>query len=653
MSALLKSINQAESDGHLLPESADNLAELLGSSTREVDRLSVRELIDAGRWDELNFRFFKKLSFGTSGLRGRTIGKVVTVAEQGTPTGLGRPEFPCVGTNAMNYYNLSRAAQGLVRYVVRFHRESGAPGKPAIVFAHDTRHFSREFAEFCAGIVTDHGCDAHLFDSHRPTPELSFAVRHLNAQAGVMHTASHNPPHDNGFKVYFDDGSSIIDPVAAGIITEVRSVESDAYDSVPEADRGKLTIIGPEMDAAYLERLQDVLLQPALLEKASGLKIVFTPIHGTGGVHVPAVLERLGFTFITVPEQDVPDGRFPTVKSPNPENADALAMAIDLAEKECADIVLATDPDCDRLGVAVRDRAGAMTLLTGNQIGSLMAWYRTKTLFDLGILNDSNKGNAVIIKTLVTTDLQAAIAERYGVPIVETLTGFKFIGAKLKKYEEMLPADVQSRYRSLTTSESRDAHLAGGRFFVFGGEESYGYLGSDFVRDKDGNAAVIMFAELAAYASSRSLTLVELMDEVYADYGYFLEQPQSLQFDGPEGAKTMDRLAASYSNDRPTEVDGSPVTEARDYGVDHYADSEGDPLPKEKMLIIKLEDGRSFAVRPSGTEPKMKFYLFGNRRPPTGQKFSPDELAAAKEAVAASLENLWKWVNTDMEARLA
>jgi phosphoglucomutase len=655
MSNLEESFGQAADRGDLLPASAENLREFLATCSRESDRASVAELVEGGHWRELDDRFFKKLAFGTSGLRGRTIGKVVTNAEAGTgtPRSDGRPEFPCVGTNAMNFYNLSRATQGLARFVLRWASEHGHHGRPAIVFAHDTRHFSQEFAAFCAGIATDLGCDAYLFDGHRPTPELSFAVRSLRAQAGVMVTASHNPAHDNGYKVYFGDGASIIDPVAGAITDEVNSVAGDRYLPAPPGERGTVTTLGREIDEDYLARLEETLLQPGLLAEAKGLKIVFTPIHGTGGVHVPAVLRRLGFTFTTVPEQDVPDGRFPTVPSPNPENATALRMGLDLAEATGSDLVLATDPDCDRLGVAARGRDGRMVLLTGNQIGSLMAWYRTKTLFELGVLGESNRGRATIIKTLVTTPLQAAVAEAFGVRIVETLTGFKYIGAKLGKYEALLPDEARSRYREMGVKEARDAHLRGGRFFIFGGEESYGYLGADFVRDKDGNGAVVMFAELAAYASSRGLTVVELVDEVYRTYGYFEERQKSVAFEGAAGAAQMAALVESYKANPPREVAGTPVTRVRDFSTGRFTDSDGDPVPPENMLIIDLADGSSLACRPSGTEPMMKFYLFGNRRPAPGQEFSDAQLEAARREVAAALDAFEAWIDADRGARLA
>ncbi|MDB4673237.1 phospho-sugar mutase [Verrucomicrobiales bacterium] len=646
----LEKIDAAVAAGDLLETSATNLKTYLSASTSELDGSSVSELVEAGEWGELNDRFFKYVSFGTSGLRGRTIGRITTKAEQGSATGI-PPEFPCVGTNAMNYTALSRATQGLVKFLKQWAKENGVTERPKVVFAHDTRHYSRPFAEFCAQIVADLGCDAFLFDSYRPTPELSFAIRHLNAHAGVMHTASHNPPHDNGYKVYWNEGDPIISEIASGIIAGIDTIEGT--DIEKSSDPGTVTILDSTIDEAYLTRIEDLLLQPELLGKAKDLKLVFTAIHGTGSVHGPTVLERLGFNYLTVPEQDVPDGDFPTVKSPNPENAEALQMALDLAEKEGADIVMGTDPDCDRLGVAVRDGSGKMTLLTGNQIGSLMAWYRTKVFFDQGIINDTNKDHSVIVKTFVTTPLQEVIADAYGVPTVETLTGFKYIGGKQGKYERSLPDDVRAKYRSMSTAEQRDAHLKDGKFFIFGGEESYGYLGADFIRDKDGNGAVVMFAELAAYAASRELTLVDLMDEVYREYGYFHELTKNVQFDGAAGAEEMKKLVASFQQNPPSEVDGTKVTRVRDFSTGTLKDSEGDIIPAENMLIYDLEDGRTFAVRPSGTEPKMKFYFFGNRRPAQGTHFTDEQLANAKAEVSKSFESLDAWIDADREKRLS
>jgi phosphoglucomutase len=653
--SLADQLQTAASSGALLAASHGNIHALLAASDNPLYRASIEELAAASQWAELNDRFFQALKFGTGGLRGRTIGKVVTKAERGGAAEDQRPDHPCVGTNAMNFYNVSRATRGLVTYIKNYRENAKLSGKPSIVFSHDTRHFSAEFANFCAKIATDHGANVYLFDGCRATPEMSFAVRQLRADAGVMLTASHNPAHDNGYKVNFNDGAGIVEPHATGIIKEVNAIKGEEYTALPEAQRGQLTMLGNEMDQQYLARVETMMLQPELLQKeeAKKLKIVFTALHGAGGVLVPVLLKKLGFNFLTVPEQDVQDGRFPTVKSPNPENAPALKMAVDLANLEGADIVIGTDPDCDRMGVGVRDAKGEMVLLTGNQVGSLMGWYRLKTMFDLGILNEANKKNAVFLKTYVTSPLQDAIAAKFGIGCVNTLTGFKWISAKLSKYEAALPNDVLSHYRNLNAADSRAARLKHSKFLVFGGEESYGYMGDDFSRDKDGNGAVVMFAELAAYAASRGLTVVGLLDEVYAEIGYFLEVNQSKVFEGASGAAQIAKLADSYGSNPPKEVDGSAVINVRDFRKDEIKDEEGDIISKEKMLFVDLADGRSFAVRPSGTEPKIKYYMFGRSVPAAGQKLSADELAAAKSKVSAGLESLWAWLEKDIDARLA
>jgi phosphoglucomutase len=653
--SLADQLQAAATSGELLAASQDNIRALLAASDNPLYRASIEELASAGQWAELNDRFFQALKFGTGGLRGRTVGKIVTKAERGSAPADERPEHPCVGTNAMNFYNVSRATRGLVTYIKNYRAIAKLSGKPSLVFAHDTRHFSVEFAQFCAKIAMDHGADVFLFDGCRATPEMSFAVRQLRADAGVMLTASHNPSHDNGYKVNFNDGAGIVEPHATGIIKEVNALKGEEYVALPEAQRGKLTTLGDEMDQIYLARVETMMLQPELLkqEAAKKLKIVFTALHGAGGVLVPVLLKKLGFNFLTVPEQDVRDGRFPTVKSPNPENASALQMAVDLANKEGADIVIGTDPDCDRMGVGVRNAAGEMVLLTGNQVGSLMAWYRLKTMFELGILTAANKSHAVLLKTFVTSPLQDAIAAKFGIDCVNTLTGFKWISAKLAKYEAALPADIQSRYRDLNNIESRAARLQHSKFLVFGGEESYGYMGDDFSRDKDGNGAVVMFAELAAYAASLGLTVVGLLDQVYCEVGYFLEVNESKVFEGASGAAQIAKLADSYGSNPPAEVDGSAVIKVRDFRKDEITDEEGDVVLKEKMLFVDLADGRSFAVRPSGTEPKIKYYMFGRSTPAAGQSLSAEELTAAKAKVSTGLASMWAWLDKDIDTRLA
>jgi len=644
-------IDRAVAGGQLMKSAARNIRALLAGAPSDLYLRVVGELVNAGEWYELNDRFYQTLSFGTGGLRGRTIGKIVTRAERGNAREDDRPEFPCVGTNAMNFFNISRATRGLVAYLHDWNAREKISAKPKLVIAHDPRFFSKEFAELAAKVAAESGCDAFIFDGPRSVPELSFAVRYLKASAGVVITASHNPPYDNGYKVYFSDGSQVIEPQASGIIAKVNEITAETFTALPKSRQGRVTTIGEDVDDAYMQRLETLILDPQVIGEAKSLRIIYTPLHGTGSVIIKPMLKRLGFNFTVVSQQKHFDGQFPTVKSPNPENAEALTMAIELAEKANADLVVATDPDCDRMGAAIRAKDGRIKLLTGNQIGSLLAWYRIKTLFDQGVLNKKNASRAVIIKTFVTTDLQKAIAEHYGLRCVETLTGFKYIGAKLGKYEREIPEQLRQNYVDLSEDETRRLRLEHSSFYVFGGEESYGYSGADFVRDKDGNGAVIMFCEVAAYAKSRGQTIDELLDEIFGTFGYFAEKNSSLVFEGAEGANKIARLAESYATEPFSEILGVKVTSVKNFETDTIKDVEGDKIPKEKMSIFELEDGTRIAVRPSGTEPKIKYYLFAQHRPKKGT-FSSAELEQIKAEVGGRLDWLWDWLQKDARARL-
>jgi phosphoglucomutase len=644
-------IDNARTRGQILDSAAKNIEALLAGAPSDLYLRVVAELIDAGQWSELNDRFYKTLAFGTGGLRGRTIGEIVTKAERGDAK-KDPPRFPCVGTNAMNFFNISRATQGLVAYLHDWNKREKVSGRPKLAIAHDTRFFSKEFADLTAKIASENGCDAYVFGGPRSTPELSFAVRYLRASAGIVITASHNPPHDNGYKVYFSDGAQVIEPHASGIIEKVNAIKNEAFTPLPKDRQGKVTTLGDDVDEAYMRRLETLIIDPKLVREAKSLRIVFTPLHGTGSVVVKPMLKRLGFSFETVAEQDRFDGAFPTVKSPNPENAEALRMGVELAEKTDAHLVAATDPDCDRVGVAVRTASGKMKLLTGNQIGSLLAYYRAKAFFDRGILKKENASRAVIIKTFVTTDLQKAIAEHFGLRCVETLTGFKYIGAKLTKYERAIPEELRKNYVDLSEEETRRLRLEHSSFYVFGGEESYGYSGADFVRDKDGNGSVIMFCEVAAYAKSRNQTVDRLLDEIFATFGYFGEKNASLVFEGAEGADKIARLVDSYASAPPKEMLGSRVIHIRNFEKETIRDVEGDEIPKEKMSIFELEDHTRIAVRASGTEPKIKYYLFAQRRPHNG-KFDSATLEKIKAEVNERLDRLWDWLQKDAARRLS
>jgi phosphoglucomutase len=645
-------IDNALAHGQLLESAAKNIGALLAGAPSDLYFRVIEELLTAAEWDELNDRFYKTLEFGTGGLRGRTIGKIVTAAERGNAAPNERPQFPCVGTNAMNFCNVNRATRGLVAYLHQWQGRESLSGTPKLVIAHDPRFFSREFTQLTAKVASENGCDAFVFDGPRSTPELSFAVRHLNASAGVVITASHNPPHDNGYKVYFADGGQVVEPHAGNIIAKVNAIAGERYEPLPKDQQGTIRTLGHDVDEAYMQRLQTLILDRNVVGAAKSLRIVFTPLHGTGSVTLKPMLKRLRFTFDIVNEQEKFDPRFSTVKSPNPENAEAFTMGIDLARKKNADLVVATDPDCDRLGVAVRGITGEMKLLSGNQIGALLVHYRIKKFFELGVLNKENASRAVTIKTFVTTDLQKVIPEHYGVRCVETLTGFKYIAAKLEKYEQALPVDIRRRYRQLSEEESRAARLAYSSFYILGSEESYGYSGADFVRDKDGNAGAIMFCEVAAYAKSKNQTVDQLLDEIFATFGYFAEKNASLQFEGAEGAQKIQRLLASYAETPPTQILDSSVTNITNFETNTIHDVEGDEIPKQKMSIFELGDGTRIAVRGSGTEPKIKYYIFGREQPENG-KFSEEELIKIKAKVGDRLEAAWNWVQKDARARLA
>ncbi len=644
-------IDKALANQQLLESAAKNIRWLLANAPSELYGRVVDELLALSAWDELNDRFYKTLEFGTGGLRGRTIGKIVTKVERGNAGADQRPQFPCVGTNAMNFANVNRATQGLVAYAKEWHARNKIEKRPKIVIAHDTRFFSDEFTELTAKVAAENGCDAYVFDGPRSTPELSFTVRHLNATAGIVITASHNPPHDNGYKVYFADGAQVIDPHASGIIAKVNAIKSESYEPLAKDRQGSVTTLGKDVDEAYMKRLESIVVDRTVLGNTKALRIVFTPLHGTGAVTLEPMLKQLGFNFEIVPEQEKFDPRFSTVKSPNPENAEALTLGIELAKKTNADVVIATDPDSDRLGVAVRSATGEMKLISGNQIGSLLAYYRLKKLFELGILNQENASRAVVIKTFVTTDLQKVIPEHFGVRCVETLTGFKYFGAKLEKYESALPEEIRKKYRQLSEEETRAARLKHSSFYVFGSEESYGYSGADFVRDKDGNAAGIMFCEMAAYAKSQGRTVDQLLDEAFAEFGYFEEKNASLYFEGAEGADKIARLLESYASRPPPEVSGSKVSGITDFEKQAIRDVEGDVIPKQKMSIFELEDKTRIAVRGSGTEPKIKYYIFVQRRPDKG-KFSAEQLNKIKTNVGGRLEAIWDWIEKDAHARL-
>ncbi len=644
---LAERISSAAQAGHLLPSSAENIAAFLAAKLPAWAETSIAELVAQQAWAELNDRFYRYLEFGTGGMRGRTIGVVAAAAETGVLDAKGSPEHAAVGSNMLNDFTLVRATIGLFRHTANDLAQRGGGGKPRLVIAYDVRHFSRYFGQLAASTWGRLGGEAWLFDGPRPTPQLSFSVRWLKAHAGIVITASHNPPHDNGFKAYFDDGAQVVPPHDGAIVAEVNAVPLAELGKFLQPAPAAVTLLGRGADEAYLAVAAKAAIDPAVF-RAANLKVVFTNIHGTGAVHSLPLLAQAGCDVTAVPEQLDFDARFPTVKSPNPENAEALSRAIALADREGADLVLATDPDADRMACAVRNRAGRMELLTGNQIGALLADYRLTKFKELGWIPREGSAHVCIIKTFVTTQLQDAIGRGHGIKVINTLTGFKWIAAKIRRYEEKLCAAMGPGFDYAATPFEERARLLQrhSTFYAFGTEESYGYLPNDFVRDKDGNAACLMFAEVAAWIKLRGLTVPEYLDEVFLRYGFYLEGVINLYYEGASGNAKIKRILETYRT-RPPEAFGDVrVTRFQDFGREKIFDADGDLIPAQDLYIVTLANGYSFAARGSGTEPKMKFYLFA------GEKVADAAgLPAVKAGVRATLDALSRSIEADAKVR--
>jgi len=526
---------------------------------KEVEELLAADSPEA--LNELKDRFYRDLEFGTGGLRGVIGG----------------------GFNRMNTLVVKSATQGLASYLLKTFPEKAAAGQLSAAIAFDSRRYSTEFAEAAALIFAANGVKTFLFSGMRPTPELSFAIRQLGCDTGIVMTASHNPPQYNGYKAYWNDGSQVVPPHDIGIIDEVGKVQTIKEISRQEAlDKGLLKIIDREVDEPYQAMVKSKLFRPDLIkEKAGEVKVVFTPLHGTGAMHVEKVLGDLGLSVITVPEQREGDGNFPTVAFPNPEEAAALDMAIRLGKKEKADVVMATDPDADRFGIAVPDKNGDYALVTGNQMGVLMADYIFLSLKEQGKL----PANAAMVNSIVTTGMQKRVAELYGAECFECLTGFKWIADVMRQWENGLAAGDPNA-----------------RAFVLGTEESYGYNIAVEVRDKDGISAAALTAEMTIYWRSKGKSLLDRLDELYASCGFWQEIGISKYFEGPEGPAIMKGIMDRYRSSPPATLGDIAVSKVRDLekGAKGFAPSD--------VLQFFLADGTVVSARPSGTEPKIKFY---------------------------------------------
>ena len=515
----------------------------------------VEELIKKEDYKELEDRFYQTLEFGTGGLRGIMGG----------------------GTNRMNTLEINLATQGLANYVLKAFPDKAKDGTLSAVVAYDSRLNSDVFAEATALIFAANGIKAYLFSGLRPTPELSFAIKTLGAQTGVVVTASHNPRMYNGYKAYWDNGAQVIEPHDVGIIEEVNKVSDVKTMTKDEAIKsGKLIIIDKEIDEKFWEMCKAQLFRPALIkEKAKDVRIVYTPLHGTGAMHVEKVLGDLGLNVITVPEQREPDGNFPTVEKPNPEEKPALKLAVELAVKEKADGLMATDPDADRFGTAFPDKNGNFVLLSGNQMGALLMDYVLLSRKEFGKMPE----NPAVIRSIVTSPFGDYICKKYGVKMLECLTGFKWIAAIEDEFEK-----------------------DGSYNYVFGLEESYGYKVEKEVMDKDGVSAAAMCAEMILYWRSQGKSLLEHLDELYKEFGYFEDRAISQNFPGLSGGQTMKNMMASMRSNPPATLGGQKVVKIRDCMSDPN-------LPKSNVLQFYLESGTIVSARPSGTEPKIKFYI--------------------------------------------
>lgn len=556
----------------------------------ETTRQEVQQLLDNDPV-ALTDAFYTNLEFGTGGLRG----------------------IMGAGTNRINDYTIATATQGLCNYLLKMFPNE----QVKIAIAHDSRNNSPRFAQKTADVCSANGIEVYLFEALRPTPELSFTIRQLGCHSGVVVTASHNPKEYNGYKVYWNDGGQLVPPHDKNVIKEVLAILG-IEDVKMIKDSSKIHMIGQDLDEAYLDALKKLSLSPEATERQKDMKIVYTGLHGTGITMVPPVLKKFGFTNIsTVAEQDEPNGNFPTVHSPNPEESAALELALQLAKEIGAELVMGTDPDSDRVGIAVRDLNNELILLNGNQTGVLLVYYLLRRWKELGKLD----GNQFTAKTIVTSGLVETISKAYNVTCYNVLTGFKYIAELIRQFE----------------SEKQ---------FIGGGEESYGYLAGDFVRDKDAILSCALIAEMAAWAKDNGKTLYELLIDIYVEFGFYKESLISVTRKGKQGAEEIAAMMEKFRNDPPKQIDNSPVVWAKDYKAQVAKNltlrtEENTGLPQSNVLQFEAENGTVVTVRPSGTEPKIKFYFSVN-----GALTSKEEFDAMNNQLDERLRNLEKEITS-------
>ena len=581
-----------KNQNQLLIEVTEKAKQWLGDNYDTETRTEVKRMLEAADPTELIESFYKDLEFGTGGLRG----------------------IMGAGTNRMNIYTVGAATQGLANYLKEAFKDLP---EIAVVVGHDVRNNSRKFAEIVANIFSANGIKVYLFEDFRPTPELSFAIRRLGCQSGVNITASHNPKEYNGYKAYWSDGAQIIAPHDVNIIDHVNRIKSVSEIKF-NGDPAKIQIIGKEMDDAFLAAIKTLSLDPEVIKRQKDLKIVYTPIHGTGVKMIPDSLRNYGFTnIIHVPEQDIPDGNFSTVVSPNPEVPSAMAMAIEKAKETNADIVMASDPDADRIGVVIRDNSGEYQLINGNQIVMILLNYIMLRNRELGLL----KGNEYVVKTIVTTETIKSIAENNNIKMYDCYTGFKWIAAVIRDLE-------------------------GTNRYLGGGEESYGFLAEDFCRDKDSVSAISLMAEICAWAKDRGLDFNQMLQDIYIQNGFSLEEGISVVRQGKSGAEEIQQMMKDFRSNPPKTLGGSPVVTIKDYADLNVTDLKTGKIGKmdfpttSNVLQFFTEDGSKISVRPSGTEPKIKFYIEVK-----GKLEKREDYDAVKAAARAKIDVIKKDLN--------
>jgi len=577
-------------NNELIQEVRAKAQEWLSSTYDEQTRKEVQALLDNEDATELIDSFYRNLEFGTGGLRG----------------------IMGVGTNRMNIYTAGAATQGLSNYLKMNFAELP---QIKVAIGHDCRNNSRLFAESSAKIFAANGIKAYLFEDLRPTPELSFAIRELGCQSGIILTASHNPKEYNGYKAYWDDGSQIVAPHDENIVEEVLKIKAEdiKFDGPAEL----IEIMGEEMDRKFLEKVKTVSISPDVVARHKNLKIVYTPIHGTGVKLIPAALRAFGFTNIfNVPEQDVVSGDFPTVISPNPEEVAAMTMAIKKAEEVDADIVMASDPDADRIGVAVKNDKGKYIIVNGNQTALLFIYYIITKMKEAGTL----KGNEYVVKTIVSTEMIAEIAKKNNIELFDVFTGFKFIAEIIRELE-------------------------GKKKYIGGGEESFGFMPADFVRDKDAVSSCALMAEIAAWAIDQGKTLYELLQDIYLEYGFSKEKMKYIVRKGKTGAEEIDQIMTRFRNDPPKELGGSPMEWVKDYSTNIAKnlitgeEKKIDQKITSNVLQFFTKEGTKISVRPSGTEPKIKFYFEVKGKLESRSQFDEAE-KKAEDKIDAIMEEL-------------